>query len=133
MVNTASQCGLTPQFEGLESLYQKYHEKGFSILGFPCNQFANQDKGTNQEIAAFCQKNYGVSFPMFEKIEVNGDNTHPLFKHLKTEATGILGSQRIKWNFTKFLVDADGRVLKRFAPTVKPAQIEKSIQALVGA
>jgi len=131
IVNTASKCGLTPQFEGLESMYKNLQGKGLEILGFPCNQFAEQDKGTDAEIAGFCMKNYGVSFPMFSKIEVNGEGTHPLYKFLKKEAKGILGSQKIKWNFTKFLVDQNGNVVKRFAPTVKPKDIQADIKALL--
>jgi glutathione peroxidase len=131
VVNTASKCGLTPQFEGLEELYEKYRDKGLEILGFPCNQFANQDPGSNDEIQEFCQLNYGVKFPMFGKIDVNGSDADPIFEHLKKEAPGALGTQRIKWNFTKFLVDADGRVLKRYAPTDKPKAIEKDIAKLL--
>jgi glutathione peroxidase len=132
VVNTASKCGFTPQFAGLEDLYEKYRDKGFEILGFPCNQFGNQDPGSNDEIQEFCQLNYGVSFPMFAKIEVNGSGTDPLFQHLKKEAPGALGTERIKWNFTKFLVDANGEVVKRYAPTVKPKDIEKDIKKLLG-
>lgn len=131
IVNTASKCGLTPQFEGLEKLYQKYNPQGLEILGFPCNQFANQDPGNEQEIASFCQKNYGVSFPMFAKVDVNGKNTHPLFSHLKSQAKGIAGSQSIKWNFTKFLVNRDGEVLKRFAPKDTPEKIAAEISKLL--
>ena len=131
VVNTASKCGFTPQFGGLESMYEKYREDGFEILGFPCNQFGKQDPGSNDEIQEFCQLNYGVSFPMFGKIEVNGSGTDPLFKHLKKEAPGALGSERIKWNFTKFLIDADGNVVKRYAPTVKPKDIEKDVKKLL--
>ena len=127
IVNTASKCGLTPQFEGLETLYKDHQGEGLEILGFPCNQFAEQEKGDNSEIAAFCLKNYGVSFPMFSKIDVNGDTAAPLYQYLKAEAPGLLGSGRIKWNFTKFLIGKDGKVIKRFAPTTKPAQIEKAI------
>ena len=132
VVNTASKCGFTPQFEGLEKLYEKYSDRGLEVLGFPCNQFANQDPGSDDEIQEFCQLNYGVSFPMFGKIEVNGSGTDPLFQHLKEEAPGALGTKRIKWNFTKFLVDADGRVVKRYAPQVKPKDIEKDIVKLLG-
>jgi glutathione peroxidase len=132
VVNTASKCGLTPQFAGLEELYEKYKDEGLVILGFPCNQFANQDPGTDEEITEFCQLNYGVSFPMFGKIDVNGSSAAPLFKHLKKEAPGALGSQRIKWNFTKFLIDAEGNVVKRYAPTVKPKDIEKDVKKLLG-
>jgi len=132
VVNTASQCGLTPQFEGLETLYEKYVDQGLVILGFPCNQFAGQEPGTADEIGAFCQKNYGVSFPMFDKIEVNGDNAHPLYQWLRTEKGGLLGSA-IKWNFTKFLVGKDGTVIKRYAPTTDPEKISGDVEkALAG-
>jgi glutathione peroxidase len=131
IVNTASKCGFTPQFEGLEELYEKYHEQGLEILGFPCNQFGKQDPGSNAEITEFCQLNYGVSFPIFAKIEVNGDGADPLYKHLKKEAPGALGTQAIKWNFTKFLVDRDGQVVKRYAPATTPAQLEKDIKRLL--
>jgi glutathione peroxidase len=130
IVNTASKCGFTPQFEGLQALYEKYHDKGFEILGFPCNQFMSQDPGTNEEIQNFCQVNYGVTFPMFAKIDVNGHSAHPLYKHLKKTAPGKLGVKAVKWNFTKFLVDAKGNVLKRFEPTVEPADIAPDIEAL---
>ena len=132
IVNTASKCGFTPQFEGLEALYEKYHDRGFAVLGFPCNQFARQDPGSDDEITEFCQLNYGVSFPMFGKIEVNGNGADPLFTHLKAEAPGALGTRRIKWNFTKFLVDADGRVVRRYAPATRPAEIERDIAELLG-
>ncbi len=128
IVNTASKCGLTPQFEGLEKLYQQYKDQGLEILGFPCNQFGQQDPGSNDEIQEFCQLNYGVSFPMHAKIDVNGPSTHPLFQHLKSEAPGILGSQKIKWNFTKFLINKEGKVLQRFAPATKPEKIENAIE-----
>jgi glutathione peroxidase len=131
IVNTASKCGFTPQFAGLEELYEKYKDQGLEVLGFPCNQFGKQDPGSNDEIQEFCQLNYGVSFPMFGKIEVNGSGADPLFKHLKDEAPGML-TKNIKWNFTKFLVDADGNVVKRYAPTVKPKDIEADIEALLG-
>ena len=131
IVNTASKCGFTPQYEGLETLYEKYKERGLMILGFPCNQFSEQEPGTNAEIANFCLVNYGVSFPMFEKIEVNGDNAHPLYKYLKKEATGLLGSESIKWNFTKFLVDRNGKVIDRYAPSTKPKSIEEDIEKLL--
>lgn len=131
IVNTASKCGLTPQFEGLESLYQKFKDKGVSILGFPCNQFANQDPAENDKIQEFCQLNYGVSFPMFGKVDVNGKNTDPLFVYLKEKAPGLLGSQKIKWNFTKFLVNRQGDVIKRYAPATKPEAIEKDIEKLI--
>ena len=129
IVNTASKCGLTPQFEGLENLHQQFASKGLAVLGFPCNQFANQDPGEDEKIEEFCQLNYGVSFPMFSKIEVNGRGTHPLFKYLKKEARGLLGSEKIKWNFTKFLVDREGKVVRRYAPTDTPEDIAKDIAA----
>jgi glutathione peroxidase len=132
IVNTASKCGFTPQFAGLEELYEKYRDRGLEILGFPCNQFGKQDPGSNEEITEFCQLNYGVSFPMFGKIEVNGRGADPLYQHLKREAPGALGTRGIKWNFTKFLVDSSGRVVKRFGPTTTPAQIEPEIEALLG-
>jgi len=131
VVNTASKCGFTPQFEGLEELYKKFKSQGLVILGFPCNQFGKQDPGSNDEIMEFCQLNYGVSFPMFGKIEVNGSGADPLFKHLKKEAPGALGSERIKWNFTKFLIDPAGKVIKRYAPFVKPKDIERDIAKLL--
>jgi len=130
IVNTASKCGFTPQFAGLESIYEQYKDQGFTILGFPCNQFGGQDPGSNDEITEFCQLNYGVSFPMFGKIEVNGGGADPLFQHLKTAAPGTLGN-RIKWNFTKFLVSRDGEVIKRYAPTTKPEAIAADIEALL--
>jgi glutathione peroxidase len=128
IVNTASKCGFTPQFEGLEALHKKYAGQGLAVLGFPSNQFANQDPGTNEEIGAFCVKNYGVSFPMMEKIEVNGSGATPLYKWLTKEAPGLLGSTAIKWNFTKFLIGKDGRVLKRYAPLDTPASMERDIE-----
>jgi len=131
IVNTASKCGLTPQFEGLEKLYRDYADRGLEIIGFPCNQFAHQDPGSDQEIVEFCQRNYGVSFPMAQKIDVNGSHTHPLYKFLKDEAPGLLGSRNIKWNFTKFLVDRDGKVLERFAPQATPESIERRIAELL--
>ena len=129
IVNTASKCGFTPQFGGLEELHKTYAAKGLVLLGFPCNQFGSQDPGANSEIAEFCQVNYGVSFPMMGKVDVNGANAHPLYKWLCSEAPGILGSQAIKWNFTKFLVGKDGQVIKRYAPTDKPADLAKDIAA----
>jgi Glutathione peroxidase len=126
VVNTASKCGLTPQYEGLEKLYETYKDQGLVILGFPCNQFGNQEPGTADEIQEFCQLNYGVSFPMFAKIEVNGKNTHPIFKYLKSELKGLLGSA-IKWNFTKFVVDKQGSPIKRFAPVSTPESMEDYI------
>lgn len=131
VVNTASQCGLTPQFEGLEKLYQDYQQQGLVILGFPCNQFANQDPSSNEEIGSFCQRNYGVSFPMFAKVDVNGPTAHPLYQYLTSEAKGILGSASIKWNFTKFLINQNGKVIKRYSPTTKPEKIAKDIQKLL--
>ena len=128
VVNTASKCGFTPQFEGLENLYEKYTEQGLVVLGFPCNQFASQDPGTSQEIGKFGQKNYGVSFPMFEKIDVNGEDAHPLYQWLKSEKGGLLG-EKIKWNFTKFLIGRDGKVIKRYGSTTKPEKIAGDIEA----
>ena len=133
IVNTASACGFTPQFEGLEALHKTYGSKGLTVIGFPCNQFGAQDSGTNTEIGAFCQRNYGVSFAMMEKVEVNGDEAHPLFKWLKAEAPGLLGSEAIKWNFTKFLVGKDGRVLKRYASMDAPAKLTSDIDAALAA
>ena len=131
IVNTASQCGLTPQFEGLERLYQDYQQQGLVVLGFPCNQFAHQDPSSNAEIGSFCQRNYGVSFPMFAKVDVNGATAHPLYQYLTAEAKGILGTRRIKWNFTKFLINQKGEVIKRYAPIIKPEKIAKDIQRLL--
>ncbi|MCB8747975.1 glutathione peroxidase [Rhodoferax sp. U2-2l] len=133
IVNTASACGFTPQFAGLEKLHETYGAKGLVVLGFPCNQFGAQDVGTNGEIAQFCQRNYGVSFPMMAKIEVNGSGAHPLYQWLASEAPGLLGSKAIKWNFTKFLVGKDGAVLKRYAPTDTPASLAKDIEAALAA
>ncbi len=132
IVNTASKCGFTPQYEGLEELYRKHKDEGLVILGFPCNQFGQQEPGGKQEIAEGCLINYGVSFPMFDKIDVNGDTAHPLFKYLKSELGGILGS-RIKWNFTKFLIDATGKPVKRYAPITKPEKLEPQIEKLLAA
>jgi len=129
IVNTASACGFTPQFGGLEKLHQSYQAQGLRVLGFPCNQFGSQDPGSNSDIASFCQLNYGVTFPMMEKIEVNGPAAHPLYQWLCAEAPGLLGSKAIKWNFTKFLVGRDGRVLKRYAPMDKPEKIKSDIEA----
>ncbi|SDX29401.1 glutathione peroxidase [Paenibacillus sp. PDC88] len=131
IVNTASKCGLTPQYKGLQELYDKFNDQSFEILGFPSNQFAEQEPGSNDEIAEFCQMNYGVSFPMFEKIKVNGDEAHPLFKHLKDNAPGILGSKAIKWNFTKFLIDQNGNIVKRYSPQTTPDKIESDIAKLL--
>lgn len=133
IVNTASKCGFTPQYEGLESLYNKYNDKGFEILGFPCDQFGHQEPGSDEDIAQFCSLNFGVSFPLLKKTNVNGPDANPLFDELKNEAPGLLGTKRIKWNFTKFLVNAQGKVLKRYAPTVKPEAIEKDIAKLLSA
>ena len=131
IVNTASACGFTPQFAGLEELHKTYGGQGLAVLGFPCNQFGAQDKGENSEIAQFCQLNYGVSFPMMAKIDVNGADAHPLYQWLSKEAPGLLGSKSIKWNFTKFLVGKDGQVRKRYAPTDTPASLAKDIEAVL--
>jgi len=131
VVNTASKCGFTPQFAGLEELHKQYKDKGLEILGFPCNQFGKQDPGSNDEIMEFCQLNYGVSFPMFAKIDVNGAAADPLFKHLKKEAPGVLGSEGIKWNFTKFLIDRSGKVVRRYAPKDTPKAIARDIEKLL--
>ena len=131
VVNTASKCGLTPQYEGLENLYQKYKDRGLVILGFPCNQFANQEPGDNQSIADNCLLNYGVTFPMFSKIDVNGKNAHPIYKYLKSELSGWFGS-KIKWNFTKFLIDEKGNPIKRFSPIIKPEKIDKYLGKMIG-
>ncbi|MBM7059222.1 glutathione peroxidase [Pseudomonas sp. UL073] len=131
VVNTASKCGFTPQYEGLESLWQEYKDKGLVVLGFPCNQFGKQEPGDEGAISQFCELNFGVSFPLFKKIDVNGANAHPLYVQLKKRAPGLLGSQAIKWNFTKFLLDAEGREIKRFAPTTKPEALHAEIEALL--
>ena len=131
VVNTASQCGFTPQYKGLEDLYQKYKDKGLEILGFPCNQFGNQEPGSNDEIEEFCTLNYGVTFSMFSKVDVNGDSADPLFKFLTSNKKGLLGSSKVKWNFTKFLVNKNGKPVKRFAPTTTPEQISKDIEKLI--
>ncbi len=131
IVNTASKCGFTPQFAGLEALHEKYADQGLAILGFPCNQFGRQDPGSNEEIQEFCQLNYGVSFPMFSKIEVNGPETAPLYQFLKEAAPGALGTKAIKWNFTKFLVNRDGKVIRRYAPKDTPEKIERDLQQLL--
>lgn len=131
IVNTASACGFTPQFGGLEQLHQAYGPRGLVVLGFPCNQFGSQDPGSNEEIAGFCQRNFGVTFPMMEKIEVNGANAHPLYQWLCAQAPGLLGSKAIKWNFTKFLVDRDGQVTRRYAPQDAPENLAKDIEALL--
>ena len=131
VVNTASKCGFTPQFKGLEELYEKYKGKGLAVLGFPCNQFLNQDPADDATISEFCELNYGVTFPMFAKIDVNGDDAHPLFRHLTSAAPGLLGSKAVKWNFTKFLVDRNGRVINRYAPATKPEDIAADIEKLL--
>lgn len=128
VVNTASKCGFTPQYEGLEALYRKYHSRGFAVLGFPCNQFGAQEPGDVNEIAQFCSRSYAVTFPMFGKIDVNGAQAHPLYRFLKGEAKGVVGTEAIKWNFTKFLVDRQGGVIARFAPSVTPKELEKEIE-----
>jgi glutathione peroxidase len=133
IVNTASQCGFTPQFAGLEQLWQTYRERGLVVVGFPSNEFGGQDPGTDEQIASFCRSNYGVSFPMMSKVRVNGDAAHPLWQWLTHEAPGILGSQAVKWNFTKFLVGRDGKVIKRYAPTDKPESLKKDIEAALAA
>jgi glutathione peroxidase len=131
IVNTASACGFTPQFGGLEKLHQTYGKRGLVVLGFPCNQFGSQDPGSNDEIATFCQRNYGVSFPMMSKVDVNGAQAHPLYAWLAAEAPGLLGSKAIKWNFTKFLVDKQGKVVKRYAPQDAPEKLAKDIEAVI--
>ncbi|MGYP000970534462 len=131
IVNTASECGFTNQYKGLETLYKTYEDQGFKVLAFPSNQFGSQEPGDDSEIANFCGLNFGVSFPLFSKIDVNGENTDPLYAYLKEQAKGIIGTQAIKWNFTKFLVNREGKVLKRFAPKDKPESIEKEIKALL--
>jgi glutathione peroxidase len=133
IVNTASACGFTPQFGGLETLHKTYADQGLVVLGFPCNQFGGQDKGSNQDIAEFCQLNYGVSFPMMAKIEVNGAQAHPLYQWLCAQAPGLLGTKAIKWNFTKFLIGKDGQVTKRYAPTDSPASLTGAIEAALAA
>ena len=131
IVNVASQCGFTPQYQGLEALQRKYRDRGFTVLGFPCNQFGAQEPGNSEEIANFCKLNYDVDFPLYAKIDVNGDNAAPIYQHLKDEAPGLLGSKRIKWNFTKFLVDRAGKVVKRYAPQTKPEELTRDIEALL--
>jgi glutathione peroxidase len=131
IVNVASHCGFTPQYEGLEALYRKHRAAGLSVLGFPCNQFGAQEPGTHEEIALFCSAKYDISFPIFAKIDVNGEAAHPLYRWLKTQAKGLLGSESIKWNFTKFLLDRRGSVVDRFAPATPPEQLEPSILALL--
>lgn len=131
VVNTASKCGFTPQYQGLQALHEKYRERGLVVLGFPCNQFGQQEPGSDEDIQQFCELNYGVSFPVYAKLEVNGPDAHPLFVHLKREAPGILGTEGVKWNFTKFLVDREGRVVKRFAPKDKPEALTSEIEQLL--
>jgi len=131
IVNVASQCGFTPQYAGLEALWRKYRDRGFAVLGFPCNQFGAQEPGSEAEIAHFCRTRYDVTFPVFAKIEVNGEQAHPLYRHLKSAVPGVLGTEAIKWNFTKFLVDRQGRVVSRHAPTTAPADLEREIEALL--
>ncbi|MEO8487697.1 MAG: glutathione peroxidase [Betaproteobacteria bacterium] len=131
IVNTASECGFTPQYKGLEALYEKLHGKGLEVLGFPCNQFGAQEPGDEKAIEQFCELNYGVTFPMFAKVDVNGDKASPLFKHLKSAKKGLLGSEAIKWNFTKFLVDREGNVVERFAPKTEPKELEPDVAKLL--
>jgi len=131
IVNTASECGFTPQYAGLEKLHEEYAGQGLAVLGFPCNQFGGQEPGDAAQIGAFCEKNFGVTFPMFAKVEVNGDGAHPLYQYLKKNAKGLLGTEAIKWNFTKFLVDRNGKVVDRFAPTTKPEELVDQIKALL--
>ena len=131
IVNTASKCGFTPQYEGLEKLHATYKNAGFAVLAFPCNQFGSQEPGSTEEIVEFCEMRFQTSFPLFEKIDVNGTNSHPLYKHLKSEVKGLLGTERIKWNFTKFLINRDGEVVGRFGSQKKPADIESEIIALL--
>ncbi|MBP8309695.1 MAG: glutathione peroxidase [Burkholderiaceae bacterium] len=133
IVNTASQCGFTPQYKGLQALQDRYHAQGLDVLGFPCNQFGSQEPGGADEIGAFCERNYGVSFPMFEKVDVNGSDAHPLWKWLTSEAPGLLGLEAVKWNFTKFLIARDGSVFKRYAPQTDPAAIAADIESLLAA
>jgi len=131
VVNVASKCGFTPQYKGLEAIHKQYKDKGFAVLGFPCDQFGHQEPGNEAEIMQFCSLTYDVSFPMFAKIKVNGDDAHPLYKHLKSEATGLLGTEGIKWNFTKFLIGKDGQVVKRYGSMDKPEDIAKDIEKLL--
>lgn len=131
IVNVASECGFTPQYGGLEHLYRKYKDRGLTVLGFPCDQFGHQEPGSEAEIAAFCSSRYDVTFPLFAKVEVNGPGAHPLFRYLAEAAPGVLGTKRIKWNFTKFLVDRDGRVARRFAPSTRPEELRPTIEAML--
>jgi glutathione peroxidase len=132
IVNTASHCGFTPQYKGLEALHQRFAKRGFAVLGFPCNQFGAQEPGPESEIAEFCEMNYGVTFPLFAKVDVNGDSAHPLYRHLTSAKPGLLGSEAIKWNFTKFLIGKDGKVIERYAPTTKPEEIAADIEKALG-
>jgi glutathione peroxidase len=132
IVNVASKCGFTPQYTGLQALHKELAPQGFAVLGFPCDQFGGQEPGTDAEIGAFCTEEYGITFPMFAKIQVNGAGAHPLYEYMRSEAKGLLASTSVKWNFTKFLVDRHGRVLRRYAPTAKPAELRKDIAALLG-
>jgi len=132
IVNTASRCGFTPQYKGLEELHRRFAKRGFAVLGFPCNQFGEQEPGAESEIAEFCETNYGVTFPMYTKVDVNGENAHPLFRYLTSAKPGLLGSEAIKWNFTKFLVGRDGKVIERYAPTTKPEDIAADIEKALG-
>lgn len=132
VVNVASKCGFTPQYKGLEALYQEHKNNGLVILGFPCNQFGSQEPGSNSDIQSFCEMNYGVTFPVLDKVQVNGSDAAEIYKHLKSEAPGILGTEAIKWNFTKFLIDKDGKVIERFAPNTEPADINSSIKKALG-
>ena len=131
VVNTASKCGFTPQYDGLETLYQDYRDKGFEVLAFPCNQFGNQEPGDADEIEQFCKVNFGLTFPLMQKVDVNGENASPVFDWMKAEAPGLMGSKAIKWNFTKFLIDRDGKVVKRYGPADAPASIAKDIEKLL--
>jgi len=133
IVNTASKCGFTPQYKGLEALYEKYRARGFEVLGFPCNQFLHQEPAAGTEIQTFCERNFGVTFPLFEKIDVNGTNAHPLFQYLTKAAPGFFGLRAVKWNFTKFLIDTSGRAVKRYAPLTPPQKFEEDIEALLDA
>jgi glutathione peroxidase len=133
VVNTASKCGFTPQYKGLEAIYRQFKDRGFAVLGFPCNQFGEQEPGEDASIAEFCERNFGVSFPLFAKVDVNGADAHPLFKHLTSEKKGLLGSSAIKWNFTKFLIGKDGRVIERYAPTTAPEDLVKDIEKALAA
>ena len=133
VVNTASKCGFTPQYKGLEAIYRQFKDRGFAVLGFPCNQFGEQEPGEDASIAEFCERNFGVSFPLFAKVDVNGADAHPLFKHLTSEKKGLLGSSAIKWNFTKFLIGKDGRVIERYAPTTAPEDLIKDIEKALAA